>query len=278
MGLLLVARITIGFASLFFAFAAFPGTGAAGVAHLCAAAMLITVAFLRGSRLAQFKALLLDKRLWLVGLVLAATNALSASAVAFAELTTLAVISQAATIWVVLLAPLHGDRVSRSDILGLAVSLCGIVLVVGFSFSGQLLGIGLALAASFLSALWSQQMGVKSRDSSALDPAAWVGVMMLAGGVLLPLFQFDWHVRPSVLAWCAAAGLALGLANWITFSEMRVTPAARTLLLKPVSALVSALLGILFLGDVVTVALVCGGVLILGGAWVIRRGHLKEQA
>lgn len=275
--MLLIARLAIGLASFFFALAAFPGTGSAGVAHLAAAVMLISVAVLRGTRPAQFKSLLLDKRLWLVGIVLAATNALSASAVAFAELTTLAVISQAATIWVVLLAPLHRDRVSRSDLLGLAVSLSGIIVVVGFSLSGQLLGIGLALAASLLSPLWSQQMGVKSRSNSGVDPAAWVGVMMLIGGITLPLFQVNWHVSPSVFAWCAAAGLCLGLANMITFSEMKATPAARTVLLKPLSALVSACLGILFLSDTVTLSLIAGGVLVLLGTWVIRRGHLGEQ-
>lgn len=276
MGKLLIARAAIGLAAFMFAVAAFPGTGAAGIAHLAAAAMLLSIAFTRGVKKRELQQIIKEKRLWATGLILAATNALSASSVAYAELTTLAVIAQAATIWAVLMAPLHKDRVSRNDLIGLTISLTGIMLVIGFSLEGQTLGIALALAASLLSALWSHQLGVKGRGGAAYDPAAWVGLMMLIGGILLPILQPRWEVSTGTLLACAAAGIALGLANWITLGEMKTTPAARTMLLKPLSALISALLGILFLGDTVSLALIAGGLLVLVGVWVIGKGHRQE--
>lgn len=277
MSKLIIARAAIGLASFLFAIAAFPGTGAAGIAHLAAAAMLLSVALVRGVKGHDLKKIIKERRLWVTGAILATTNALSASAVAYAELTTLAVIAQSATIWAVLLAPIHKDRVSKSDMAGLLLSITGIVLVVGFSLSGQTLGIILALAASLLSALWSHQLGVRGRKRENYDPAAWVGLMMLIGGIALPPLQPDWNIGSVTLICCAGAGVALGIANWITLGEMKNTPAARTMLLKPLSGLISAVLGVLFLGDIVTVAIIVGGLLVLFGSWVIRKGHLQEQ-
>lgn len=269
--------MSFGVASFAFALAAFPGTGAAGVAHLAGGVLLLLVAFLQGLDRSELGRLVRDRRLWLSAVLLAATNALGASAVAYAELTTLAAMSQTAPLWAVLLAPWHGDRVSRSDLAGMVLALGGIALVIGVSLDGQLLGIGLALSGALLTALWTHQLGLRGRNEDPYRPAAWVGLMMLLGAPLLLLAQPGWPGSVSVVLYCALAGVLLALGNAVTLAAMRHTPAARTLLLKPLSALVSAGLGLLFLGDSVTLGLLAGGSLVLLSSWVIARGHRAEQ-
>lgn len=276
MRLLFLARLCIGISAFCFAVASFPGTGAAGVGHLAASLCLLSVAFARGLRLSGLRALLGDRRLWFTGAALALTNVLGSNAVAFAELTTLAAISQTLPLWMVLLAPFFGDRVTRTDLLGLVLSTLGIAVVVGFSLSGQLLGISLALAGALVTALAMHQIGVRGRSGHEHDPVAWVGVMMLIGGVTLSLLQFRWDVSWGQLAFCAAAGILLGVANLSTLVTMPEVPASRAALLKPLSALLSAALGILFLGDTVTVSMLLGAALIGLAAWVINRGHRRE--
>jgi DME family drug/metabolite transporter len=173
-------------------------------------------------------------------------------------------------VWV-MLATIALDRKAppRSLFLALFLALAGSALVVLGGGDAQIepLGIVLALCTSF--AYTGYLIGT-DRNVTRTDPltaAAWLGI----GASLANLtyaFAFSAVELPSASAWWRIVGMAVFSAG--AFAAMLVglqlVGAVRNAIIGVLEPLTVAVLAYFFLDEPVTVPVVAGGVLILGGA------------
>ncbi len=201
---------------------------------------------------------------------------------------TTALIVQAEVPFLSLIAALWlGEKLGLRKILGMAVAFGGIYLIAGEPrLEGKAVGIGLVLAGAFMWAL-GQAMMRRLGALGGFTAIAWVSAMAAP-----QLFIASLIVEADHLTYVRSAGLevwvavfylgavmtAIGYSCWYhVLGRYEASKVGPFILLTPV---MSVLGGILFLGETLTLHIVIGGVLVIGGVGIVlieRRTRLKPD-
>lgn len=167
------------------------------------------------------------------------------------------------------------DKLSPMRILGLLISMAGILVLVWDKLDFSSGGTGLAaLAAIAPSLLYGIGTNATKRYLSGMDPLVTTsGNMLMASLILLPLAVWNWPTQPvSIGAWSATLVLALictGAAYALFFrlvATMGPTGATSVTFLVPVFGMVW---GLLLLGEPITARVLLGAGIILAGTALV---------
>lgn len=278
---LMVIGSALGFASIsiFVIFATRAGTPLSMVLFgRYAVAALLLGAWLRG-RLApatigkSFVPLLIYGG---IGQAIVAT--LSLSSLAYIPAATLVFLFYTYPAWVAVLAAVRGtEPLDRQRVLALALSLLGIVSLVGLPGTAAVhpLGAALALSAAFSYALYIPLMRGLQRG---VDPRA-VSFLISAGVSLIFIVATLWRgefslALPAVSWWSILAlGVFCTTVAFILFlGGLAVLGSVRTAITSTAEPLFAAVLAALFLDQPITWPLVAGGVLIGAAVVLLNRG------
>jgi len=175
---------------------------------------------------------------------------------------------------VVLSAAFLGEAVTRPKLLALGLAGAGVALVVGADAAGaRPLGVGFALGAAACYAVYTS--GSRSLVSTMPPRALMLGILVgttlsmlvygvLAGGLALPADRVGW----GVVLGLTAVGTVLPLL--LFYEGVARLEASRVGVVSTAEPLVTVVLGVLLLGEPVTLAAVAGGALILAGVVVVQ--------
>jgi drug/metabolite transporter (DMT)-like permease len=207
----------------------------------------------------------IDLVLWNTGLLL--TSAATAT-----------LLANNAPLWVGLGALLiFRERLSARFWIGLFIALSGMTFIVGGNAWRQLhLNSGdlMAVAASLFYAVY---LLITQKARQRVDTLTFTCLSMVAGVVLLlpvNLLCGQTMTGFSVKTWLALLGLGLfsQLAGWLAINKalgrLRAAPVSVSLLAQPV---VTAILGILFLGESLQASDLLGGMLVLAGIFLVNQ-------
>ncbi len=177
---------------------------------------------------------------------------------------------------------IFGERFSRLFLAGLAIAMLGAITLMASSLSlgtqhlyGDLLGL---CCGSFYGGYILSIARLRSRLGT-LTVMLWSGAVTFA--LLLPLswIQGESLVAPSLHGWIILIGLALvshaGGQGLITFSLAHLPAAFSSvaLLLQPV---IAAILAVLILHELPVVWQLVGGIVVLAGIYVAKRGSVDR--
>lgn len=211
----------------------------------------------------------------------AAVAFLSLSAVRWIPVGTLAFLFYTYPAWVAVLAAARGsERLDRTKLGALALSLAGITCTVGLPGSGAAgagsawPGVALALLAAVVYALYIPYLGRLQARATPAGAAAWVclGAAAILGATALARGTFTTALAAP--AWGAVAVLAL-LCTVVAFIAFMRGLAAlgpvRTAIVSTVEPFFTAVLGALVLGQPFGGATFVGGALIAAAVLLLQR-------
>jgi drug/metabolite transporter (DMT)-like permease len=175
---------------------------------------------------------------------------------------------------IALVAPLLGERVSRTSWAGVAAATLGAALIAGRpQGAGTPLGVALALASLLIFLGW---LVVLRRAPPSPTPMALPSVaVIVATATILPI-ALILHGPPrldlSAAAWAGILGQGL-FSTWMAtaawqIGSARVSSASAGVFIN-IEPVMGATLGVLMFGDRLTPALLAGGLLILGGSFAV---------
>jgi drug/metabolite transporter (DMT)-like permease len=174
---------------------------------------------------------------------------------------------------------LLGERLTRRALVGVVAALGGVTLITLGGLAGaeitaraRLVGDLLAVAATLLGALYI--VGGK-RAVSSYDPLTVTALAGLFGALMLmPMAAWEgFTLRLSLGVWVALFGLALGsgaAANWLWWSAARQLPISRAGVFLYITPVVSTILGVLVLGESLTIATAAGAGFVIGGVMLVQ--------
>ncbi len=271
--------LCIGCSAIFVKFAGVPGTASAFY-RLLIASLVVTPWWLltRSSRPPTRDILLIivggtffafDLVLWNTGLLI--TSAATAT-----------LLANLAPLWVGLGALfLFRERLSSSFWVGLVIALVGMALIVGGKVwghfrlnSGDLLAIG-------ASVFYAAYLLTTQRARSRVDTLTFMTFAVLTGVILLLMTNILLRVPLagySDKTWLSLLGLGLvsQVGGWLSINyalgHLRAAPVSVALLGQPV---VTALLSMPLLGEFLSLNQVAGGVLVLGGIYLVNRPNQR---
>jgi drug/metabolite transporter (DMT)-like permease len=180
--------------------------------------------------------------------------------------------------------------VARSDVLtplklaGVLISFAGVAIVIasgpGLSLGGSLVGEAITLAAAFCWSFYTAFGAPFLRRYSPLRATAWAtvaGTAVLAPVALLQLARTDSSsFTPEVVGAILYSGfLAAGIANVVVLHGVKVVGPTRTAALQFLVPALAVLLAALLLREPIRIGQVIGGVVIVGGVLLTRRGRLS---
>jgi drug/metabolite transporter (DMT)-like permease len=215
----------------------------------------------------------------LVGLFFAGDMILFNWAVQFTAVANASLLSNCAPIFVTLVSWLFlRQRVSPLFLAGLLAALAGATLLIGNSFNlslqnffGDFLGVLTAMfyAGYILSVKYLRD------DFSAATIMVWSGLVMCLSILIIALLASESLIPVTLMGWAAVLGLALvsqiagqGLIVY-GLAHLPASFSSVTLLVQPVTA---TLLGWLILSETINPWQGLGGVIVLAGIYVARRG------
>ena len=174
----------------------------------------------------------------------------------------------------VLAGPLLGEEVGPTTFLGLGLGFAGIVAVGAGAIEGSVTPVGIATAVAAAVA-WS--LGTIALKRARVDrwwgvaiPFTVGGLVLSATGALVDGVDVTWTGGfVAALAWSSVVGTALSWALWFTL--VGAGEAARTAAVIFFVPIVSLVIGVLFLGEPLSVTLVVGAVLVVLGVWLVNR-------
>jgi O-acetylserine/cysteine efflux transporter len=176
----------------------------------------------------------------------------------------------------VLAAPLLGESLTRSKVVGLLLGFAGIVVVSAGAFSGHasLLGVGYAVVGALI---WALGTIAFKRYADRVDPWWSVAIPFLVGGLVLTAggaavegTSIDWS-REFVVAFLFAAlvGTALSWSLWFGLvSSGEAGRAASYIFFVPIISLV---IGAVFLHESLGPSLLAGAALVILGVYLVNR-------
>lgn len=166
------------------------------------------------------------------------------------------------------------EILTQRKVVALVLALAGIVLIVGGDPAGvNVVGVVLMMIAALGNALYiiGNRAALASIDADVLVGTAmistaisFVAVGLVSGQLQLPTGGDQW----AVIVGIAAIGTALPLFLYV--SGLERIPASHASILGTAEPVVTVILGFLLLDEQLTVAILVGGVLILGGVLLIR--------
>ena len=161
------------------------------------------------------------------------------------------------------------EKLTPAKILCVAVSMVGVVTIVGVSGTVDVLGAAFMLMSVFL---WSTASVIIRRVSGRYDPmqvammgmvfglpftGAWAAVELQSAAIALPL--------SSILAVLFMALVGTATAHTLWNTSLSLMDASFCSMFYPLQPLVSAVLGVVVLGEKITVNFVVGGLIICCG-------------
>ena len=168
---------------------------------------------------------------------------------------------------------IRAEAAGRRQLAGLALGFAGVVALLGLDFSSQpeaLLGAAAVLlsaagyaAAALLYRRWLP--GTPPLAVSALMLVCSSAVFALPAAANLPRHMPG---RTSIMALVALGIVNTGLLSWVYFALVREAGAAVTALITYVVPVVALILGIILLGEHLTIGAAAGLVLIALGTWL----------
>lgn len=198
-----------------------------------------------------------------------------------------ALIIAATPVLTALIASLAGtDALTREKAIGIAVSMLGVVVVVGsgrpLAFDGGLLGPALTLLAA---AAWATYVALGARllrRHSPLKTTMWAivgGLCVMAPFGLIPLIGFDLGAVP-VGAWLLllfSAFVSVGVANVVTLHGVRLLGPTRVTNYQFLTPFLTLVLAALLIDEPILAGQVVGGV-VIGLGILIARGDARRLA
>ncbi len=170
-----------------------------------------------------------------------------------------------------------GERLSVRKWLGLGVGFLGVCVlaVSNHKLAGSALGLLACLLAAFSYGVAAHYTRRKLSGASALAIAT--SSQLTAAIMLLPLAIAYWPEQmPSLTSWLAAAALGIlctGAALLIYFDLLHSIGATRAISVGYLIPLFGVFWGWLFLGEALTLWIVAGAALILGGLFVFTKSN-----
>jgi drug/metabolite transporter (DMT)-like permease len=190
----------------------------------------------------------------------------------------LALIMAMAPLAVLLFSLMSGlETVNRWQIVGMAIALCGALLVIIKGNTAGTHGLAIGDVLVFCAMLaWAGYTMVQNRVSAGIGFLARIGMFAAAGALFsLPLALHEMWVNPSAVFSIKAAevylfaGLVPGLFAYGAYSYLgSAFGAFSTSLSLYLGPVVGAVLSIIFLGEAPTMIHFIGGALSLGGMWL----------
>ena len=173
-----------------------------------------------------------------------------------------------------------GEKFKRRAVAGLGVASAGVVCInlgglqagASAQASAPLLGNLLALGAALVGGSY---LALGKRAIGAYSPLSVTALTGLVGAAMLtPCALWEQgNLQVSLPVWAALAGLALGssvLAYWLYWHAAQRMPISKVGVFLYVTPLVSTLLGVVALGEPLTVATGVGAGLVLGGVMLVQ--------
>src|SRR5688572_20750685 len=213
------------------------------------------------------------------GGVQAAIAYLSLSALEYLSAATLGFLFYTYPAWVAIIAAIRGtDRLTPTRIGALALSLTGIVVMVGSPWAAAmpLPGVLLALGSAVLYAIYIPAIG---RFQQGIEPAAASAYILLGAAITFLAIgaatgALGNLILPTVPAWLAAGGVAL-LSTAIAFiaflRALAVLGSVRTAIICTVEPFYTAVAAALLFGQPLTMATIAGGVFIAAAVVLLQR-------
>ncbi|MBB3656205.1 drug/metabolite transporter (DMT)-like permease [Rhizobium sp. BK650] len=171
-----------------------------------------------------------------------------------------------------------GAKVTRFFVLGLLLALAGVVVLKGGPAAfgnGNLRGDGVAMIAAFFYACYILSIGRLRSRFDTIRIMLW-STASAAVGVFPLAFVFEGHMLPaSLYGWSVVSGLAFvshaggQVAIAYALAYLPAAFSSLTLLLQPV---VAAILAWVLLNEPITAMQAAGGVIVLAGIMIARRG------
>ena len=179
--------------------------------------------------------------------------------------------------WVALIAAIRRtERITRTRVIALALSLLGIAVMIGGSamVAGSPKGVVLALSAAIVYAMYIPamerlQQGLASRVAALLvcigAGAALLVMAAVKDALTLDLHRNAWMIIVILAVVCTVAAFLLFL------SGLRVLGPVRTAIVSTVEPFFAAIMGALLLAQPLTAATFAGGVLIIGAVVLLQK-------
>ena len=172
---------------------------------------------------------------------------------------------------------LLGEPLSAGKLVGLLLGFAGIVAVSAGGLSGNIPLVGVAFGAGSALA-WASGTVYFKRVQERVATLWAVALPFLAGGMALtglglagePTSGIRWTgAFVASLSYSALVGIALAWVVW--FGLVRAGEASRVAAYIFFVPLVSILLGVVFLGEVLSISLAVGTVLVVSGIYLVNR-------
>lgn len=176
---------------------------------------------------------------------------------------------------------LFGEQITRTFIIGLVLALAGISVLMGDSLRlspDQVLGDGIALGTALVYGAYLLTVARLRGRFSVVTIMAWTAgistflllpMAVVGGEVLVPVTMTGWLVVIGFALWSQIGGQ--GLIAY-ALAHLPASFAAVSLLIQPVGA---ALLAWIILGEVLGWWQALGGVIVLTGIYIARRGSRR---
>lgn len=183
------------------------------------------------------------------------------------------------TFVVLLSAPLLGEPITRRKLVSLGLATGGVALVVGTGTLGvDPIGIGLALGAALFYAVYTT--GSRALSSVLSPRALMIGILAGATASMVVYGVIDGGL--AVPTGRDEVGVVLGIAivatvvpHLLFYEGVARLEASRVGLASTVEPVVTVALGALLLGESVTLSVIAGGILVLGGVLLVQSGRTE---
>jgi drug/metabolite transporter (DMT)-like permease len=214
----------------------------------------------------------------------AALTYVSLTSLRYITVATLAFLFYTYPAWITLFAALRGsERLDRTRLVALALSLAGITVMVGSprAADAPLVGVLLALAAAILYALYVPTINRLQSMASALVTCVYIAGGALISFLIVGALEGTLTATMPPAAWGATVGLATfsTVLGFLAFLRgMAVLGPVRTAIISTVEPFWTAIAGALVLGQPLTRAALGGGVFIAAAVLLLQRqGRLAER-
>ena len=178
-------------------------------------------------------------------------------------------------------AATRADQPNAAKLTGALISFGGVAMVIAagqrLDLGASLIGDGLTLVAATCWSVYTVFGARILRRHSPLVATTWAivaGTLFMAPVGIAQLASSDVHAigLPIVVAIAYSGTLAAGMANVVVFHGLKLLGPTRVTALQSLVPALAVVLAAIFLGEAIRPAQVIGGVVILAGVALLRRG------
>jgi drug/metabolite transporter (DMT)-like permease len=168
--------------------------------------------------------------------------------------------------------------IMKLDVIALVLALAGTALVIGMDLGGKPLGIVLGIVAAILYALYVIVGTKVTRNTNAFtSTAVMIASASLAFGGLVSLQGF--HFPTTAAGWWAVIALAIistVVAIGTFWAGLKRIGPIKACMFSTLEPVVTVMLSVMFLGEVLTIPKIIGGVMVMITAVLLTRNELSN--